>query len=103
MNVLVPRPPPMPPSIESGEARPKLLPPGSAPVVPGVVVQSVVIPTPGGQNGAQTSCDPAEAEGLESRWVIGCKQTIEGLPASSLTSIVVNGNSSISRRCGTSP
>ena len=52
IDSLVPRPEPVPLSLESGDLRPKLPPPGSAPVVAGVVVQSVVIPTPGGQNGA---------------------------------------------------
>jgi hypothetical protein len=49
---LVPRPEPMPLSIESPSARRKLPPPGSPPVAPGVVVQSVVIPPQVSQNGA---------------------------------------------------
>jgi hypothetical protein len=52
INVLVPRPEPMPLSTESGDPRPKLPPPGSPLVVPGVVVQSVVIPPPVSQNRA---------------------------------------------------
>jgi hypothetical protein len=52
INCLVPRPEPVPSSLESGDTRPKLPRPGSAPVVPGVVVQSVVIPPPVSQNGA---------------------------------------------------
>ena len=50
--VLVPRPEPVPLSLESGDTRPKLLPPSSPPVVAGVVLQSVVIPPPVNQNGA---------------------------------------------------
>ena len=52
INVLVPRPEPMPLSIESGDARPKLAPPGSAPVVEGRVISIVVIPPAVSQNGA---------------------------------------------------
>lgn len=43
INVLVPRPEPMPMSKEAGLERPKLPPPGSAPVVEGVVVQRLHI------------------------------------------------------------
>jgi hypothetical protein len=52
IDSLVPRPEPVPLSFESGDLRPKLPPPGSAPVVAGVVVQSVVIPLAVSQNGA---------------------------------------------------
>ena len=45
-------PPTLSVSTPSGDARPKLPPPGAAPVVPSVVVQSVVIPPSVSQNSA---------------------------------------------------